>query len=426
MVAKQKQLLSPFQDFVRKESFGGILLVVCAAIGFAWANSPWRESYEAMKSATFGFDLEGVFSFQKDLVHWVNDGLMAIFFLLVGLEIKRELAVGELKDRRAAALPIVAAVGGMVVPALLFAAFNSGSEAIHGWAIPTATDIAFALGILALLGDRVPLGLKVFLTALAIVDDLGAVLIIALFYSHGLDLGLLAVSLGVWGVVCVYSLRGGRRLRVFLLLGIVMWYFMLQSGVHASVAGVLLALTVPRRRRMRPRAVKKEIASLFQSESFEKEEVELEHLERLIHRAHSPLHELEHSLAPWVAFLIMPIFAIFNAGFHLEGSSLLSNVALGAFVGLVLGKLVGVLGASWLAVRIGVANLPRGVGWSAMTGTSLLAGIGFTMSLFIGTLAFNGSPLLDEAKLGVLFGSVVAALVGLAMLYRVLPAKAVD
>lgn len=207
MTAKRKQFLSPFQNFVRKESFSGVLLVVCAAIAFTWANSPWHASYEAMKEMSFGVKLGDLFKLEKDLLHWVNDGLMAVFFLLVGLEIKRELAVGELKDRRAAALPIVAALGGMVVPAAIYAAFNAGTAGAQGWAIPTATDIAFALGILALLGDRVPIGLKVFLTALAIVDDLGAVLIIALFYSHGLQVGMLAISLGLWAAAALYKNR---------------------------------------------------------------------------------------------------------------------------------------------------------------------------------------------------------------------------
>lgn len=373
MVASARRyLLSPFQSFARSESAGGVLLIVAAVVAFVWASSPAGPLYESMKQVRFSVGF-GDWGLEKPLILWVNDGLMAIFFLLVGLEIKRELMVGELADRRAALLPMAAAVGGMVVPALVYVAFNRGGEGLTGWGIPMATDIAFALGIMALLGKRVPLGLKVFLTALAIVDDLGAVLVIALFYTSNLDTSMLLGSLAVWALALLYGVTGGRRLPVFLLFGVVMWYLMLKSGVHATVAGVLLALVIPMRRAVEPAEVKGRIGSLFRSREFERQEVDLEHLEDLVHQAHSPLHDLEHALQPWVAFLIMPVFALFNAGFALSPEvGLGAPVALGAFAGLLLGKPLGVVVLAWLAVRTGAAALPRGVGWGAMWGLSLI------------------------------------------------------
>lgn len=416
-----RRLLTPFQSFVKSESSSGILLVVVSLIAFAWAVSPWGDAYEHLKEIPVGIEF-GTFHLEKHLLHWVNDGLMAIFFLFVGLEIKRELRVGELSSIRAAALPCFAALGGMVIPAGIYAAQTAGTDALRGWGVPMATDIAFALGIMALLGPRVPIALKVFLTALAIVDDLGAVAVIALFYTEDLSLAKLGLSLLFWGLAMAFSALGGRRLSVFALLGVVSWYFMLKSGVHATVAGVLLALAIPLGRELEPSEIKERLASLFRSDDFERGEVELEHVESLVNRAQSPLHELEHSLAPWVAFAIMPVFAFFNAGFQLsEEASLGSTISLAAFLGLVVGKPVGVVAFSWLAVRLGWARLPSGVGWGAMLGAGLLAGIGFTMSLFIAALAFGQGGALDQAKLGVLSASVVSAILGLIVLARTLP-----
>ncbi|HMB53075.1 MAG TPA: Na+/H+ antiporter NhaA [Thermoanaerobaculia bacterium] len=414
MVARR--ILTPFQSFVRSESFGGVLLIVAAVVAFIWANSPGAGAYEAMKETTFGVSF-GDWGLEKALILWVNDLLMAIFFLLVGLEIKREFVVGELSERRAAMLPMAAALGGMVVPALIYAAVNRGGPGIDGWGIPMATDIAFALGIMALLGKRVPLGLKVFLTALAIVDDLGAVLVIALFYTEDLATSKLVAALAVWALALLYGLVGGRRIGIFALFGVVLWYLMLKSGVHATVAGVLLAFTIPMRRELDPSTIRDRLASMFRSSDFERQEVDVERVEDLVEKAHSPLHDLEHSLQPWVAFAIMPIFALFNAGFTLsDDASLAAPVALGAFLGLLLGKPLGVALFAWLAVKSGAAALPRRVGWGALWGTGLLAGIGFTMSLFIATLGFGGGGALDQAKLGVLSASVVAAVGGLAVL----------
>lgn len=390
MKRKIERLISPFQDFVSAESAGGVILVATAIAAFAWSNSSWAPVYEAMKHApvTLGW---GRFALSQSALHWVNDGLMALFFLLVGLEIKREVLRGELSDPRAATLPVLAAVGGMVIPALIYAGINGGGEGAVGWGIPMATDIAFALGIMALLGNRVPLGLKVFLTALAIADDLGAVLIIAVFYSHGLNWGALGAALALWLVALGYGLLGGRRLLVFTLLGVLMWYFMLRSGVHATVAGILLALALPMTRSGRPRVE------------------EIDHSQ--------PLYRVEHFLEPWVAYLVVPLFALFNAGFNLSDEArFTAPVVLGAFLGLMLGKPLGVFGASWLAVRVRVADLPPGVNWWQLLGAAVLAGIGFTMSLFVADLAFGGAALLSHAKLGVLTGSLASAVAGLVLL----------
>ncbi len=411
-----RRLLNPFEEFVRGESAGGITLIAAALLAFAWANSPFAPGYFALQETPFGIGIGG-FGLEKPLLLWVNDGLMAVFFFLVGLEIKREVSVGELANPRDAALAVIAALGGVVVPASIYAAINWGGEGIAGWGVPMATDIAFALGVMALLGSRVALSLKVFLTALAIVDDLIAVSVIALFYTAEVDLLSLALSLGVLALAFAYGRRGGRSLRGFALLGLLVWFFMLQSGVHATVAGVLFALVIPMNRKIPPEDLRDELRSGLERGEFEEVETKVANLERVLEDAQSPLHRLEHSLHPWVAFVVMPVFALFNAGVSLTGGGGLANpVALGVLLGLLVGKPVGVLGASWLAVRMGWSSLPQGASWGAMAGVSLLAGIGFTMSLFIGTLAFAGSTLLDAAKLGVLAASVVAAVAGLAIL----------
>jgi NhaA family Na+:H+ antiporter len=413
-----RRLLNPFEEFVKSESSGGVALIAAAVLAFAWANSPWAPGYFVLKETYVGIDL-GDWGLEKPLLLWVNDGLMVLFFFLVGLEIKREVLIGELSSPRDALLAVAAALGGMLVPAALYAAVNWGGVGIDGWGVPVATDIAFALGILALLGDRVPLTLKVFLTALAIVDDLGAVLVIALFYTREIDLLSLGLSLGVLVLAFVYGRRGGRNLKVLAFLGLIVWFFMLQSGVHATAAGVLLALATPMKRSIPPEDLRDQLRAGLEQEKFEEVEIKVAHLERVLGKAQSPLHRLEHLLHPWVAFLVLPVFALFNAGVSLSGESSLSgSVPLGILLGLLLGKPLGVLGFSWLATKLGIASLPEGVGWRAMTGAALLAGIGFTMSLFVAGLAFEEGGLLDEAKLGILVASAVAALLGLALLLR--------
>ncbi len=406
-------------QFLESEARGGVLLFLAALLAFALSNSPFASAYFALREVPLSLQIAS-WRLEKDLLHFVNDFLMAIFFLLVGLELKRELLSGELREPRRATLAIAAALGGMITPALIYAALNAGGPGTAGWGVPMATDIAFALGVLALLGRRVPLGLKVFLTALAIVDDLGAVLVIALFYTAKLNLTALALALAVYAVLLGIGRLGVKNLLPYLALGLVLWYFVLQSGVHATVAGVLLALAIPLGRGMPLPAFQTRIRAAASSDP-EALEAELESLESAAAEAQSPLHRLEHRLHPWVAYGILPIFAFMNAGVALSGMAF-GPVALGAFLGLVVGKPLGILAFSYLAVRAGLAQLPSGVGWSAILGVGMVAGIGFTMALFIAGLAF-GPTLLDEAKVGVLLASVAAALLGTGLLLRLRPGK---
>ena len=417
------RLLTPVQEFIKTESASGVILIAAALVAFAWANSPFAPSYFAILEVEVrvGF---GTWALEKPLILWVNDLLMAVFFFLVGLEIKREVLIGELAGWRRASLPIAGALGGMLVPALIYLAFNFGTPAARGWGVPVATDIAFALGVLALLGDRVSLALKVFLLALAIVDDLGAVLVIAAFYTESVNVGALLISFLIWGIALAYGRAGGAKPLAFALIGLVMWYFMLKSGVHATIAGVLMALAVPLRHQLSSQELQQELRPLMgQGGGFEQVEIVIQHLEDVLAKAHSPLHDMEHALAPYVAFGIMPVFAFFNAGVALAGSEagLITAVSVGAFLGLLIGKPIGVAGFAWIAVKSGLTRLPEGANWPGMIGIGLLAGIGFTMSLFIANLAFGLTAELDQAKVGVLAASVVAALIGLAFLSRALP-----
>ena len=419
----------PIVEFFETEASGGIVLMIATAAALAWANSPLRESYDHFWHTYVGLSWGGA-ALKLSLQHWINDGLMAVFFFFVGLEIKRELLTGELATARKAALPAMAAVGGMVVPALIYAALNLGGEGAPGWGIPMATDIAFAIGVLMLLGDRVPLGLKVFLTALAVVDDLGAVLVIAVFYTAQIHWTSLALGFGVLALLVVLGRLGLRRRAVFALLGVVVWYFFLKSGVHATVAGVLTALTVPHRvSRGRGEMLSRldAIADDLQGREDRNLTVYDEHHEAALQEIHdaaehagSPLQHMEHQLAPWVAYGIMPVFALANAGVALSGGAIrgvfADPVPLGIILGLVIGKQLGVFGFAWLAVRLGWANLPSAVSWRLVYGAAALAGIGFTMSLFIAALAFPGAEILDRAKMGILLASVIAAGVGTAIL----------
>ncbi len=397
------------EQFLESEAKGGILLFATALLAFWLSNSPWAQAY---------FDLQGVYLklqvgdwvLKKSLLHFVNDFLMAFFFLLVGLELKRELLQGELKNPRQAGLAVAAALGGMVTPALIYTFLNYGGAGAPGWGVPMATDIAFALGVLSLLGRRVPLSLKVFLTALAIVDDLGAVLVIAVFYTSQLDAGALGLAALAFGFALLLGAMRVRSLPAYMLIGLVLWYFVLLSGIHATIAGVLLAFAVPIGR-ARPMP-----APASGGADRELREAQLEKLEDEVRAAQSPLHRLEHILHPYVAYFIMPVFAFFNAGVALEGVQV-GAVALGIFLGLLLGKPLGILLFAYLAVRLGLAQLPEGVGWRAVAGVGLVAGIGFTMALFIAGLAF-GPALLDEAKLGILSASLTAAVLGVAVIWR--------
>jgi NhaA family Na+:H+ antiporter len=417
------KLLSPVQDFINTESASGVVLIGAALVAFAWANSPWAEHYFAILEIPVGVGF-GAWGLEKPLILWVNDLLMAVFFFLVGLEIKRECMVGELAGWDKASLPVAGALGGMIVPALIYVALNPSEPTVRGWGVPMATDIAFALGVLTLLGERVNLGLKVFLLALAIVDDLGAVLVIALFYTEDLSIGALLLSFLAWAAALAYGRFGGGKALAFALIGLVTWYFMLKSGVHATIAGVLMALAVPLRHQLSPQQLYQELRPITtRAGDFEQVEAAIEHLEEVLARAHSPLHKMEHALGPFTAFVIMPVFAFFNAGVALGGgeTGLLSAVSIGAFLGLLVGKPIGIAGFVALAVKTGLTRLPAGTSWQGLIGVGLLAGIGFTMSLFIASLAFPDVATLNQAKMGVLCASVVAALVGLAFLHRALP-----
>lgn len=404
-------LLSPIQRFWDSEARGGLILFGFAVAAFILANSPASSWYFDLKKMLISLNVGG-WSLEKTLASWVKDFLMAFFFLLVGLEIKREIVMGELSNPRQAALTIVAALGGMIVPALIYTALNAGGPGQPGWGVPMATDIAFAIGVLSLLGKRVPLGLKVFLTAFAIVDDLGAVLVIAFFYTSGLNLPALLISLGFFALALLAGRLKVTRLSIYLLIGAFMWYFMLESGVSPTVAAVLLALAVPVTRRISLPELQSQLDEAARKDP-EMLEAAMERLEKTLVRAQSPLHRLEHALHPWSTYLIMPVFAFFNAGVTLSGAGL-GAVGMGAFLGLLLGKPLGILLVCWLAVRLGIAVLPAGVNWPMILGAGFLGGIGFTMSLFVAALGFADAPaLLDQAKLGVLASSVVAAIIGL-------------
>ncbi|MCK0097889.1 Na+/H+ antiporter NhaA [Qipengyuania sp. S6317L1] len=382
------------KDFLKQESAGGIVLIAAAALALIIANSPLADAYFGTLSTKLNVSF-GDFAINKSLLLWINDGLMAIFFFLIGLEVKREILGGQLSSWDKASLPLAAAIGGMAIPALIFVGINWNSpESVNGWAIPAATDIAFALGILSLLGPRVPVAMKALLLAIAVIDDIGAITVIALFYTGEIKLDMLA-----WGAVMLGLLFALGRLRIsssipYVILTVIMWVFVLKSGVHATLAGVTAAMMVP-----------------------------------MVARDGSHLLEhMEHGLHKWVAFVIIPIFGFANAGVSLIGLSpadLMQPLPLGIALGLLIGKQVGIVGFAFIAVKSGIAKLPEGVGWRKIHGLSLLAAIGFTMSLFIGNLAFTdpetGPALIDAVKLGVLSGSLVAAVAGFLLLRSALP-----
>ncbi len=412
-------LISPFARFARMEAAGGILLLAATVVALLWANSPWAENYHEIWHTSFSIGLgRHVLSWSRHT--WVNDGLMAIFFFLVGLEIKREVLIGELASLRQAAFPFLAALGGSLVPALLYLLVNGRSGHARGWGIPMATDIAFTLGVLALLGSRVPPSLKVFVAALAIVDDVFGVLVIALFYTA--HISYISLALGLLGVALsfVANWAGVRHPAVYAFLGVFVWFAVLQSGVHATIAGVLLAFSIPVKSSIERKNFVSRCRRLL--DRFDAAEPNSAEAHAVIHTLESqcemvdtPLHRLEHSLQPWVSFLIMPIFAFSNAGVHLLGqveASVRHPVSIGVFLGLLLGKPLGIMSFSWLAHRTGLASAPDGVSWRQIFGASWLCGIGFTMSLFIAGLALQPDSLVDMAKIGTLAASVMAGVIG--------------
>ncbi|NOX87455.1 MAG: Na+/H+ antiporter NhaA [Calditrichaeota bacterium] len=381
------------EDFIKKESASGILLMVATVLALIFSNSPLSGWYQSFLHIPVEIRV-GALHLDKSLYHWVNDGLMAIFFLLIGLEVKREILEGHLSSIGQAALPVIAAVGGMAIPAVIYLMFNQGDPiAVNGWAIPTATDIAFALGILSLLGNRVPISLKIFLMALAIIDDLGAIIIIALFYTA--ELSMISVAVAVLALVVLIALNkfGVTRKAAYFIVGAVLWVSVLKSGVHATLAGVALAFTIP---------------LTAKDEN---------------NRPISPLKEIEHNLHFWVAFLILPLFAFVNAGVNIgqiSFSQMAGSVPLGIILGLFIGKQLGVFGFSWFAIKFKLAKLPKDSNWVQLYGVSILTGIGFTMSLFISSLAFKDDSVFQYTdKLAILVGSFISGIVGYLMLKTV-------
>ena len=372
--------IKPFKDFFRSEQIGGVILIVCVIVSLIIANSNLGAAFENLLSTKIGFSSSAIV-LEYSVSLWINDGLMAIFFLLVGLEIKREIIEGELSSPQKAAMPIFAALGGMIVPAIIYALMNSGTPTIHGWGIPMATDIAFALGVISLLGKRVPSSLKIFLAALAIADDLGAILVIAIFYTNELHWMQLLYSAGILIALIALNRFGIKKLIYYIIPGFFLWYFVHHSGIHATIAGVLIALTIP------TNTVKEE----------------------------SPLEKLEHLLVRPVNFLIMPIFALANTNIRFENKmidGLSSPLGLGIICGLALGKPIGVSLFSWLSVKLGMAKLPNKVNWKHIFGLGLLAGIGFTMSVFIALLSFSTTEYQIQAKFAILVSSVLAGISG--------------
>jgi NhaA family Na+:H+ antiporter len=423
------QIRNLFGRFTRLQASGGILLVIATIIALILANTAaahdYFELWETYLTISFGN-----LSLSEDLLHWINDGLMVVFFFVVGLEIKREIMVGELATLKKAALPIFAAIGGILLPAGIYVFFNAGTEAQSGWAIPVATDIAFTLGILVLLGRRVPLALKVFFTALAIADDLGAVLIIAIFYSEGIIWFSLAVGAIILLALLALNWLGVRRPLPYGILGLALWLAFLQSGVHPTIAGVLLALTIPARTIASKEAFLAQCISTlggFEPAATDQDERTLNNrqqaaahtLEAIAERIQTPAQRLEHSITPWATYLVLPIFALANAGVALEGNiveAITSPLSLGIVLGLVLGKPVGISLFTWLAVKIGIADMPSRVTWPQLLSTTFLAGIGFTMSLFITGSAFEDQGLISTAKISILVASLMAGILGSSLL----------
>ena len=428
------KVLTPFEEFIHQETTSGMLLMVCAVIALAVVNLGFLDTYQHILHAPVSFALGG-WVLEKTLHHWINDGLMALFFFVVGLEIKREVIVGELSDIRQASLPIIAAIGGMAVPALSYTMMNSDPQASDGWGIPMATDIAFAVGILVLLGSRAPKALLTFLVALAIVDDLGAVIVIALFYTDTIYWGALGTAAALFVLLVLMNIFGIRKPLPYFIIGILLWLAMLKSGVHATLAGVITALTIPARPKFEPHQFSNHVRKMLDKfDSYHKPGMSimrneeqrsiLQTLENGVHMVETPLQRLEHSMHTPVAFLIIPLFALANAGIPVEfaslGETLMHPATISVMVGLTLGKFIGITGFSFIALKLGVAKLPQGVSFSQIAGVSLLAGIGFTMSIFIAELAFAGQgEYLLMAKTGILFASVIAGIGGYVWLYLV-------
>ena len=428
------KILTPFEEFIHRQTTSGFLLMCMAVLALVLANGPLASAYEHAVHALAGVNI-GSWAIEMTLHHWINDGLMALFFFVVGLELKREFLVGELANPRNAVLPIAAAIGGMVVPALIYFSINPQGGAATGWGIPMATDIAFAIGVLALLASRVPKALITFLVALAIVDDLGAVMVIAVFYTDAIALGPLAAAGGLFVLLLAFNLGGIRNSIPYFIVAVLMWYALLQSGVHATLAGIMGAMTVPAAPKYDPARFSeyvRELMNRFDATHQPGKSIMtndglralVQALENGVHKVEAPLQRLEHIWHMPVAYLVIPIFALANAGIPLAfgsfGETLTHPVTLGVLLGLVLGKFIGITGASWIVLKLGLAELPKDTRFTQIAGVSLLAGIGFTMSIFVAELGFGGrEDLLLMAKTGILVASLLAGVVGFVWLYLV-------
>ncbi len=420
-------LLKPFQDFFSREASGGIVLIIFTIIALIWANSSFSQVYHSFWNTTFTIGT-GTYHLSKPLLLWINDGLMALFFFLVGLEIKREISTGELSQPGKIVLPVSAAIGGMIFPALIYYFFNSGKTGLDGWAIPIATDIAFSLGILSLLGNRIPTNLKIFVTAFAIVDDIGAVLIIALFYTTDLSTVFLLVSGIIFLFMIFLNKKNVQKSIFYIIPGLLLWFMLLKSGIHATIAGILCAVTIPAINRTNRKEFtggilkltkRFDVISLTSKEITDEQRSILTQIRESTRSAESMLQRMEHALLPWVTFFIIPLFALANAGVTIN-LGLLNNffnpVTMGIILGLFIGNQLGITTFTWLAVKTGMATLPTDMRFYHVYGASCLAGIGFTMSLFVTGLSFTDTLLIDQAKMGIIVGSMLSGLSGWVLL----------
>lgn len=421
---KLERIVAPFQRFIHLEYTSGIVLLFSVIAALIWANSAYADAYHHLWHTEFSIGTES-FNLNYPLHIWINDGLMAVFFFLIGLELKREFIEGELSSFKKAILPMSAALGGMIVPALIYLTLNVGTEGANGWGIPMATDIAFALALLSMVSKNIPISIKIFLAALAVADDLGAVLVIAFFYTAEINFSALGTAALFLAVLVAGNMAGIRTRAFYVIVGLCVWLGFLLSGVHATIAGVLVAFTIPAVSRINEHYFAGHLKTL--SADFEKEIPKrgilmtaaqsntIHEIRVLTKAASTPLQTIEHALHPWVAFLIMPLFALSNSGVAIEGNfftALLNPISLGIILGLIVGKFVGITLFTWIMVKLKIAALPSGAKWNHIAGVALLAGVGFTMSLFIAGLAFDDALLVDEAKYGILMASIIAGTIG--------------
>ncbi len=427
-----RQVVLPAENFIHSETAGALFLLGAALLAIAWANSPWRDAYFHLRETFITLRL-GPLNLTEDVSHWINDGLMTIFFFVVALEIKRELVHGELSAFRKAALPVAGALGGMVVPVIVFFAFNWKGPGAHGWGIPMATDIAFALGVLALLGDRIPFSVRVFLLAYAIVDDIGAILVIAIFYSGQISLPALGLAAAVLVLIVTARFAGVRNIAIYIILGLVLWLAVFESGIHATIAGVVLGLLTPASSWFGSEEAASELEktlphlrAAIKDQHRERAEAILGEIDMLSRHSEAPVERIQRLVHPWTSFVILPLFALANAGItfspHLLHGALTSPITLGIGSALFFGKFFGLTLFAWGAVRLGIAALPDATTWRHILGTALLGGIGFTVSIFISDLAYHDAQMISEAKIGILITSLLAATAGWCFLRFAIPA----